>query len=197
MSGRRRKFSRKLGTRRYRKIFFIASEGVKTEPQYFALFTNRERSVKVSCLKAKKGASPPQVLERMETFIKSEGLLDSDEAWLVTDKDAWTNEQLAQLHAWSHQAKNYGFCLSNPKFEYWLLLHFEDAKGVADAKTCDRRLESHLPGYDKGIPPNKITPSMIQCAVDRAKAKDAPPCPDWPRNIGSTVYRLVENILTS
>lgn len=61
----------------------------------------------------------------MSDHLESEGLKSSDEAWLVVDKDQWTEEQLRQLHQWSLQQANYGFALSNPKFEYWLLLHFE------------------------------------------------------------------------
>jgi hypothetical protein len=77
MPPKRRKFQRPLGERRYRKLFVIAVEGVKTEPQYFAL--------------------------------------------------------------------------SNPKFEYWLLLHFNDGTGIASSRDCSDRLKRHLPGYDKGI----------------------------------------------
>ena len=58
------------------------------------------------------------------------------EAWLVVDKDQWTDDQLIKLLEWSQKADNYGFALSNPKFEYWLLLHFEDASGVKNSRDC-------------------------------------------------------------
>ncbi|MBI9077778.1 MAG: RloB domain-containing protein [Desulfatibacillum sp.] len=193
----RRRYIRKPGTRRYRKLFIIAAEGLKTEPQYFAIFNNQERSIQVKCLTDKKGASPPQVLDRMKRFLRDNGLLKSDEAWLVTDKDQWTDEQLAQLHAWSLKSPNYGFCLSNPKFEFWLLLHFEDGAGVSSSDSCDKRLNVHIPDYNKGIDARKISETMIRDAIARAKARDIPPCTDWPRNLGSTVYRLVESILNT
>ncbi len=49
-------------------------------------------------------------------------------------KDEWTDDQLSQLNEWAQGADNYGFALSNPKFEFWLLLHFEDGSGSAIRK---------------------------------------------------------------
>jgi hypothetical protein len=193
---RRRKFQRPLGQRRYRKLFVIAVEGAKTEPQYFATLNNQQSVIRVNCLKGKHDSSPPQVLRRMQDHLKKEALKKSDEAWLVVDKDQWTDGQLAQLNGWSQAADNYGFALSNPKFEYWLLLHFEDGTGIASSQDCSDRLRRHLPDYDKGIDPRKFPRQTIDEAIRRAKQRDNPPCPDWPRSIGgTTVYRLVENIL--
>ena len=193
----RRKFSRLLGERRYRKIFVLAVEGRKTEPQYFTIFNDQESVIRINCLKSKHDSAPPQVLARMEKHLKKEGLKKSDEAWLVVDKDQWTDKQLSQLHQWSRQANNYGFALSNPKFEFWLLLHFENGKGVSSSHTCSQRLKRHLPGYDKNINIGKISNKMITDAIKRAEHRDNPPCDDWPRITGTTVYKLVENILKS
>ena len=128
--------------------------------------------------------------------LASEGFKSSDEAWLVVDKDQWTDEQLTQLHQWSLQQEHYGFALSNPKFEYWLLLHFEDGTGVTSSRDCTDRLKRWIPDYDKGIDTRKISQSQIDVAIRRAKKRDHPPCSDWPRSLGqTTVYRLIENIL--
>jgi hypothetical protein len=172
MPPKRRKFQRPLGERRYRKLFVIAVEGVKTEPQYFAIFNDQQSVIRVNCLKGSHDSSPPQVLKRMEDHLRQEELRSSDEAWLVVDKDQWT------------------------KFEYWLLLHFEDGTGIASSRDCSDRLKRHLPGYDKGIDTRKITRDRIEEAIRRARLRDNPPCADWPRALGgTTVYKLVENIL--
>ncbi len=197
MPPKRRKFSRPLGERRYRKIFILAVEGIKTEPQYFDVFNDQNSVIRVNCLKGKHDSSPPQVLTRMENHLKKEGLKKSDEAWLVVDKDQWTDEQLSQLHQWSQQADNYGFALSNPKFEFWLLLHFEDSSGVSSSQICSQKLERYLPGYDKNIDIRKISDTMITDAIKRARKRDNPPCGDWPRTTGTTVYKLIERILES
>lgn len=196
MSPSRRKFQRPLGERRYRKLFVIAVEGIKTEPQYFALFNDQKSVIRVNCLRSRNESSPPQVLKRMEDHLRQEELRSSDEAWLVVDKDQWTDEQLAQLNSWAQERDNYGFALSNPKFEYWLLLHFEDGRSIASPRDCSDRLKRYLPSYDKGIDARKITRERIEDAIHRARQRDNPPCVDWPRALGgTTVYRLVEKIL--
>ncbi len=170
-------------------------EGQKTEPQYFAYFNNQNSVIRINCLRGGNDSSPNHVLKRMKDFLRIEGIKRTDEAWLIVDKDQWTDNQLYQLHEWAQKAENYNFALSNPKFELWLLLHFEDGDGVTSSQSCTQRLKRHLPDYDKGFDIRKITNVKINDAIKRAKQKDNPPCKDWPRAIGTTVYKLVENIL--
>lgn len=195
MAEKRRDFSRPLGRRRYRKLFIVAVEGMKTEPQYFGLFNGENSVVQVTCLKDPHDSAPQHVLARMQNHLRKEALRESDAAWLVVDKDQWPDEELAQLYEWASRSKNYGFALSNPKFEYWILLHFEDGNNVASSQQCSTRLRKHLPDYDKGIDIRKITPKMIEDAVRRARNRDNPPCQKWPEMPGTTVYKLVESIL--
>lgn len=190
----RRKFSRPLGERRYRKLFLVAVEGAKTEPQYFALLNTGNAVVRVECIPGERATSPLHVLERLKERIKKTALRKSDEAWLVVDKDDWTEEQLLPLFEWSQASEQNGFALSNPKFEYWLLLHFEDAT-VESSRQCSDKLKRHLPAFDKGIDDRKFTEEGIAAAIARAKKRDTPACADWPRSCGTTVYRLVEKIL--
>lgn len=192
----RRRFQRTSGERRYRKIFFVATEGAKTEPQYFSLFNSDNSVVHVKLLKGRHDSDPLHVLKRIQSHIKQRGIKATDEAWLVVDRDCWTEQQLKLLYEWTKGIENYGFALSNPKFEYWLLLHFEDGNAIANSKDCSTRLTRYLPAYNKGIDPQKFSRQMILDAIERAKRRDNPPCEEWPRDIGqSTVYRLVESIL--
>ena len=194
----RRTFQRPLGEKRYKKLFIISAEGYKTEPLYFGIFNNERAVVRVSCLKTKHHSSPPHVLKRMTDSLKVSGLKSSDEAWLVVDRDNWSEEQLLQLHQWSLEKENYGLALSNPKFEYWLLLHYEDGAGITSSNDCTTRLKHWMPGYDKGLDTRKINPTQISDAIRRAKKRDQPACLDWPRDLGqTTVYRLIEKILNA
>ena len=198
MPPKRRRFERRTGERRYRKLFVIAVEGAKTEPQYFALFYDQASVIRVNCLRGRHDSSPPQVLKRMERYLQDESLKSTDEAWLVVDKDQWTDEQLALLHTWAMSRHNYGLALSNPKFEYWLLLHFEDGTGVGSSAHCGDRLRQYLPYYDKAIDARQLTRARILDALDRARRRDYPPCVDWPRALGgTTVYRLVAGIMAA
>lgn len=194
----RRTFSRPYGNISYYNIFIIATEGKKTEPQYFQLFNKQSPVLKLLCIKGDHKSSPLQVLQRMKDYLKTHPLKSKDEAWLVVDRDQWTDEQLRELHKWSTTAENYSLALSNPNFEYWLLLHFDDGIGVTNGSKCSQRLRQHLPNYDKGIPSGIISREMVEEAIRRAKRRDTPPCEDWPHDPGcTTVYRLVEKILSA
>ena len=142
MARKRRSFRRPPGQRRYRKLFVVATEGQKTEPQYFSLF-NSASVIRVLCLKCGRDSAPESVLKRMQRYLNDEEIKKTDEAWLVVDKDQWSSAQLLMLHQWAQSAANYGMALSNPKFEYWLLLHFEDGSGVGTSSQCSERLRRH------------------------------------------------------
>lgn len=186
----RRRLQRPLGKRRYRKLFIIATEGSKTEPQYFTKFNNTETTVQVKCLKFRNDSSPAGVLKRAKSYVKGR-LEKTDELWLVVDKDQWTDQQLNTLFKWTSTSSNYNLAVSNPMFEYWLLLHFEKGSRIT-ANNLRSRLTRYLPNYAKAdIEFEKLRPG-IHDAVRRAKQKDTPPCDKWPISNGSTVYRLVE-----
>ena len=189
-----RKFNRPLvDSRSYHPLFVIVPEGSKTERDYFDAVKMRLTSVVLKIISSSH-SSPPYLLKTMRDCLKKYQLKEHDEAWIVLDKDRWSDEQLEKLHNWSQQNARYGLALSNPCFEYWLLLHFEKGNAAKqDVKSC---LKEHLPDYDKGISPNKITHEQVRKAVKRARERDKPPCCDWPRCCNqTTVYRLVEKIL--
>lgn len=175
----------------------LAVEGTKTEPQYFTIF-NRQGPVNVKCLNRPGGSDPFSVLKRMSQYLKVEGLKASDQAWLVVDKDQWTEQQLVQLNRWGQKQQNHGFALSNPNFELWLLLHFEAGTDISSSQDCANRLRKHLPNYNKAIRPGTFSRVQVEEAVKRAKQHDTPPCNDWPRSFGgTTIYKLVEEILVA
>lgn len=196
MSGKRRNFRRPLGNLPYRKLFVIAAEGEKTERQYFALFDKDAPLIRVKCLKSSHESAPHQVLTRMNKYLKQSRFRSSDEAWLVVDKDQWTDEQLNQLVEWAGTRENHGFALSNPNFEYWLLLHFEDGSAATSSRTCTERLNRHIPGYDKRIKAGMFTRKHIDDAISRARQRDKSSSSNQLFGVfGSTVYKLVCNIL--
>lgn len=200
MPKKRRSFIRPFGKLPYRKLFVIATEGAKTEPQYFNILRNlKSEQVTISMPEGKNKSDPENVLRRMKAYIKTERLKHSDEAWLVIDKDQWRDEQIDILHEWTKQQKNYGLALSNPKFEYWLLLHFAEGD-ISSTQNIEKLLDSHLPNYShtKAVDPQKFKLKNIEKAISRAKKRNTPPCEDWPHlPHRTTVYKLVSNILNS
>lgn len=171
----------------------ISAEGIVTEREYFNMFNTDSTVLHVKVL-TDTATDPGHVLKRMKKFLKENPLRRGDQAWLVIDKDRWSNKQIQPLFTWSQTNDKYGFALSDPKFEFWLLLHFENATGIRSSRNCSDRLERHLPGYGKQIDSRKLYP-LIGDAVTRAERKDTPPCRDWPRTTGTTVYRLIKILL--
>ncbi|MDR0415857.1 MAG: RloB family protein [Propionibacteriaceae bacterium] len=175
-------------------MFFVATEGRKTEPQYFAMLNSQSATVWVHCL-TPKASAPASVRRTMDRHLAEQGIRPGDEAWLVVDKDRWPEAEIDSLCQWA-SAQHRGLAVSNPKFEYWLLLHFEDGAGAATPAEITRRLRLHLPEYDKGVNQAAFPVGSVAEAVTRARRRDSPPCRGWPRQPGqTTVYRLVERIL--
>ena len=196
----RRRQRRNVGHRdqSFRRVIHIAAEGTKTEPEYFKRLNQLQRETRITMVNKKTSeSSPAGVLDAMKRHVKHRvlSLSDSDEFWLVVDRDTWPEESLRQLYQWTQATKKRGLALSNPKFEYWLLLHFEDAVGNLTSQHCVARLRRHLPKYDKGIPRGKIGLSQIKEAIKRARQQNDPPCQDWPRHTGTTVYLIVQKVI--
>ncbi len=188
MAKKRRSFGRKASVRAYRRRFVVATEGQETEPRYFSMFNSKSATITVVLLGSKRKTSPRRVLERLERA----DIGKNDPAWIVIDRDTWEEEELHQVF---NRCAEKGFCMamSNPMFEYWLLLHFEEGKGV-NAGNVTSRLRVHLPDFTKShVEVNKIRPGIAK-AIERAERKDRPPCKKWPKATGSTVYRLVKEL---
>lgn len=187
--------SRQQTQRLHQKRFIIATEGMKTEPQYFSILNNLQKNIQIICIK-RNHPSPDHVLQKIKKRLEEDPLEGSDEAWVVVDKDDWADTQIKPLHEWANSNEKYGFALSNPAFELWLLLHFEDGKKINNASSCKERLIKHLPDYDKSIKYSHFNKENIHKAIKRAIELDKPPCDDWPRRVGvTTVYRLLDKIL--
>ena len=194
MPNKRRTFKRRPPFRSYRRLFVVATEGAKTEPAYFEMFNSHQSTIHIKILSAKKhDTAPPRILKRAEEFVKEKGFQKKDEIWLVLDRDQWTEEQLTQvLQGCKRTAFN--LAVSNPQFEYWLLLHFENGGGVSGSRDCIQRLKRYLPNFEKCHLEIQKIEKGIPDAIKRAEEKDKPPCDDWPRTNGTTVYRLVKKL---
>jgi hypothetical protein len=180
---------RYLGTKDYLKVFLIVSEGDQTEYKYFGDLNKRLSNVVIRPEKSNKGHDPLQVLE---SAIEKKDR--HDEVWIVIDHDGRPEEIIDEVLR-KGKIENINVSLSKPKFEYWLLLHFENGNG-ANLNNCTNKLKRYLPDYEKNHLEMDKVYLKIHEAISRAKTKDNPPC-DWPKTNGSTVYRLVEKLMES
>ena len=182
---------RQMANRNYRRLFLISCEGSVTEPMYFRRFNSS--TIHVECLYENGKSSPAQVLSRLKSKADKTRLQTGDQLWAVMDRDDWPAAELDKVAAWASEPSRIrrGFALSNPKFEYWLLLHFEDGAVHTTARACVDALRVYLPTYDKHLDNSCITPEMIHLAITRAGDVTAP----WPTEPGhTTVPKLVNEL---
>ncbi len=161
---------------RYSPIVLVSSEGRVTEPEYLHAFARLVLHDTVTIHFApwgKGGSSPESVLNRMQHEMNRMSLREKDEAWLVLDRDRWTDAQLQPLLDWVADGSagiRRGIALSNPKFELWLLLHFEPVTGSVSAHGIDGRIATHFHAYVKHIPAGFPTRIQVDKAIENGLA---------------------------
>ena len=188
------------------KLVVVVTEGEKTEPEYFKklkLLNSGVRNRKIKICNCK-GGNVSQIVERMNNVVKDDELDKGDEKWIVVDDDERDDSTVKILLDWQKEAPKFNrLAASNPLFEYWLLLHFEDGNSVSSKKDCEVRLENCLKKelqnnkykYKKVLPSKFITLKTVGDAIKRAIKKDLKSWDEWPEIRCTRVYKLVEIIL--
>ena len=178
------------------RIFVIAVEGEKTEAQYFSLFKSTRVRVEVLPAGLDGLSAPKQVLERLVNFEDQFDLDGDDERWLVIDVDRQRSQFLDEV-AQGARESGYGLAISNPCFELWLLLHFQDApSSAADCAAMTERLRPHVGGHNKAhIKLESYTPARMAEAAARARALEGGQDTRWPAPPGTHVFKVVERLL--
>jgi len=194
----KRKRQRPAATLYYKRRIIISAEGAKTEPTYFKSLNNLQSIAYIYCISGKDKADPLNVLNRMKRYLERNPLKGQDMAWVVVDKDDRTEDMFVPLSIWANENAHYGFALSNPAFEFWLLLHYEEGKGINSKSHCLERLRKFLPHYNKILSPNQFDKEGVCKAIRRAKELSLYETGDWSRRIGTTtVYKLLINIFNN
>lgn len=220
------------------KIIFLSMEGSVTEEEYFtwvsqlfdevktkirfisvaedAVHTREKNRTKeqISMLGKSK---PKQLVEKIEQFKieqneKYQFDKYEDEFFIVLDIDNnMSNYAVEDFQAALDicDEKGYGYAISNPFFELWLLLHHDDVREEdksyavteehAYEKTShfrDRLRDCGVPLQDsKHIRGEDYTKENIMQAVERAKALHTDREGRYPKYLATTVYRLLEKII--
>lgn len=129
----RKSLERKTGFRDGRMII-IATEGSVTEVAYFtqlndaAILSSNKFQIKVIAPVENK-SSPDHVLRSLSNFKRQYQIKADDELWMVIDRDRWTVQMLSDIQSQCKQ-KRIGLCISNPCFELWLILHYQELTAV-------------------------------------------------------------------
>jgi hypothetical protein len=205
------------------RVIIISCEGRNTEPEYFE--TIKEKlSEYISVLleikivpKNDNLSNPRDIVCNLENFIedKYDYKSDYDEMWVVWDREKVQDRKNKILEMIPEcQEKNYHIALTNPLFEFWLLLHIVDISTYDRDTLYDndwttpsknkRFLEKELStqlcsvgGYNKKkdkFNKNIVSKENIQKALEQEKLfeNDLEKIID---NLGSNVGELINKIL--
>lgn len=187
--------------RSYKKVYYIVTEGKITEPSYFSILRDYipdEAQIAISCHPADH-SSINSILKKAKSlaFSKSQ---KKDELWVVVDQDSDSHSahQFDQLLNWGNKLSTRHIAVSAPRFEYWLLCHFESSPTKINAMR-DAYLAHFLPGYDskKNLDRHrgKFTLQNIQHAI---KVASLNPLSSYNSSApGSDVWKLVQNLINN
>lgn len=199
------------------KMFLLAYEGNETEPTYFEALKNDYRFnneiIEIVSLRrdAKDTKSAPKyVFENLEKIKNEYDLGRNDELWMIIDRDR-NGKNIEKYSAKCKSEPNFYFALSNPCFEFWLLLHLKDIseftdeernlifenRKVSSKKTYLKKLLSTIlrDGYNNeaNLQPERFL-QHIEIAISRAKAMNIK-SEDYPKLVGTDIYKLIEKVI--
>lgn len=196
-----RSLKRRVAIRQPRKTLLIFCEGERTEPEYLDALKRQPAIHDVAAVDLRvetgHGGSVPKTLvsmaiEARRRAVDEEG--EIDEFWCVFDVEWPTNHP--DLKDAVERARQGGIelAISNPCFELWLILHFQDHARWSDNDEA-RRLRRQLDGSsDKGLDPAKYMPLFADAArrageLDERHRQNGTAFPD--DNPSSGMHRLI------
>ena len=178
----------------------VATEGVLTEPEYLKVFSRIHGDKSARVVPVRVGGDPRAVVERaIEELEKSkrDRLATRDSVWAMFDRD---------IHHRFDEARNLArgnglrLAISNPCFELWGILHYQDQNAPLERRECQRELGKLCPSYNAGggkvFGDREVIEQRYPVAVERAslsvKRRDEEGEPGG--NPSTTVHLLTEFI---
>lgn len=203
------------------RVIIISCEGSNTEPEYFEtikmkLASNISSLIKVELVsKPTEASEPKDVLDNLQIHVdKYDFNKGFDSLWLVCDREKVLcrktgSKGLIEVIPLCKE-KGYSIALSNPLFEFWLLLHivdissydndilFRNDKVSAKRRYIDKELSNLLEnGFNKKR--GKFNHSIVSLEnINRAIAQEElfeNNLSDIIDNLGCNVSSLVKEIL--
>lgn len=188
--------ARKKSKRPYRPVCFLSTEG-RTERDYFSMDVFRDLGVARQFPKGphKDRTNPREVLKRMRTMLHDSSFRASDQAWIVVDIDTWEQEEIDAILAWECEDTRHHLAISNPKFELFLVMHYENAKGCTTPARVDAALKRHFPAYDKRLSSSQYVADQVLEASDVARERRKACHEKVPIPGMTDVYLLVDSLI--
>ncbi|BCJ63173.1 RloB family protein [Polymorphospora rubra] len=195
---------RKVGTRLPRKTLAVYCEGQRTEPEYLEALRRepliRDVAAVDLTIETQGKGSVPLTLVKMAIAAKEKTDREQgevDEFWCVFDVE-WPRNHPGLTEALTLAARH-GIlvAVSNPCFELWLALHFNDHRRWLDNDGARRLRRTHDGQSDKGLAAQTYM-TLRKAAADRARALEkwhAGNGTEFPHDNPSTgMHRLIASV---
>ena len=197
--------------------YFIACEGEKTEYRYFKGIIEFRTEIGINplveiipiCHEQNTSSNPVNIYKDAKLAIENvSNFLDGDKLCIVVDRDkqSFTDSQFDVLLN-AERDNEIKFCISNPCFEFWLLLHFSDCSEYDMNLLCNNEKEGNRTFVEKclmeklGGSYNKTRlkfsenyKGRIKLAIENAK-KYSLSVEELKNNIGTTVALLIDEMI--
>lgn len=143
-------------------------------------------------IKVKTKGADPHTVVRYAAGLRNQAGDSYDEVWCVVDVDDF---DVAKAVTTARRA-GISLAISNPCFEYWLLLHFEAcAAPLPCYADVARRLRRHVPEYDKSALRFADYEQGVEGAVERAQELGHALATEHEHNPATGVWALVKKVL--
>ncbi|MEZ4984202.1 MAG: RloB family protein [Saprospiraceae bacterium] len=184
-------FFRESNTLEKEKILVLAFEGNIAEEEYFeeikSIDSFNDELIYLHLLKRPKrdtNSAPKHVFNKLRKEARDEyNFGKDDELWMIIDTDDWQN--IPDIIELCSEQGNMFVAVSNPSFEFWLLLHICKYESISDedkdrlrknekSSTRKRFVDEFLGeridgGYNKRNPRIKRFMEFVQKAIKEAK----------------------------
>lgn len=209
-------FFRQSNTQEKEKILVLAFEGNIAEEKYFEEVKSIDEFnndlVYLHLLKRSKRdtkSAPKHVFNKLRKEAKDEyNFGKEDELWMIIDTDDWQN--IPEIIELCTLQGNIFVAVSNPCFEFWLLLHVCKFEQFSDEEKEKLRINEKVStrkryvdqllgekitgGYNKRRPRAKRFMKYIRAAVEEAKRLEKEG-ESFPSDLGSYVFKVIEKVL--
>jgi hypothetical protein len=193
--------------RKPRATILVVCEGTRTEPAYFRGLCRKLRlaSIEVEVMGGNCGSAPISVVDyainlrnnREREAVTSITRSRFDEVWCVFDTEEPGSNSSFLKAVQKAKDNKLNLAISNPCFEYWILLHFaEPGKSFHRCAEVVSAIKKHLPNYSKGGDHFDQLHPRTNTAIQRARKQvkiTKHLSDEWPNPI-THVHRIVEKL---
>lgn len=185
MTRRENRRTRRAPVREERTQVLIVCGGVATEPAYFRGLKKDRRNPAVRVVVEAKGVDPASLIR---FAAQKRDMLGCDEVWCVVDVDEFDVATAVAIA----RKMDVQLAISNPCFEYWLLLHFELCTApLTRYDDARRKLVKHVPRYAKSGLCFTDFAAGVDAAIDRARTRCEVVGTEHTHNPSTGVWALV------